>query len=66
VSYGTAIAEVARTVVETQIKSRVVEMTNCVLVEQLKKKLETVQLSNSTFKHHIQDISRYKKIKLVL
>jgi len=61
VSYGTALAEEAHTVVETQIKSRAVEMTNCVLGEQSKKKLETFQLSNNTIKHHIQDVSRYKK-----
>jgi len=40
-------------------------MTNCVLGEQSKKKLETVQLSNNTIKHHIQDVSGYKKKKLV-
>jgi hypothetical protein len=41
VSYCTALAE-AHTVVETQIKPHAVEMTNCVLGEQSKKKLETV------------------------
>jgi len=62
VSYSTALAEEPHTVVETQIKSHAVEMTNCVLGEQSeKKKLETVQLSNNTIKHHIQDVSSYKK-----
>jgi hypothetical protein len=38
VSYRIALVEEAHTVVETQIKPRVVEMTNCVLGEQSKKK----------------------------
>lgn len=57
--YRTALAEEAHTVLETQIKPCAVDMTNCMVGEQLKKKLATVQLANNTIKHHIQDVSRY-------
>jgi hypothetical protein len=56
VSYCTALAE-AHTVAHTQIIICVVEMTIFVLGEQSKKKLEAVQVSNNTVKHHIQDLS---------
>jgi hypothetical protein len=40
-------------------------MATCVLGEQSKKKLETVQLSNDTVKSHSRFVSRYRKKNLV-
>jgi hypothetical protein len=51
------IREEAHTAAETLIKPRGVEMETCELGEESKKKLQTVQLSNNTVKHHIQDLS---------
>jgi hypothetical protein len=61
VSYRISLAEKAHTIVKTQFKPRVVEMTNYALGRQSNKKLETVQLSNNTIKNYIKDVSRYKK-----
>jgi hypothetical protein len=50
VIYHIALAGEAHTVPETLIKLCAVEVTTCVLGEQSKKKLETVQLSSITVK----------------
>jgi hypothetical protein len=57
VSYCIAFAGETHTIAETLIKSCSIEMAACVLGEQSKKKLETVQLSNNTVKRRIQDLS---------
>jgi hypothetical protein len=57
VSYRIAFGGAAHTIAETIIKPCAIEMAACVLGEQSKKKLGTVQLSNNTVKRRIQDLS---------
>jgi hypothetical protein len=57
-SFHIALRGEAHTVAETLIKPCAVEMETCELSEKSKKELKTVQLSNNTVKHHIQDVSR--------
>jgi hypothetical protein len=52
-SSHTAFRGEAHTVAETLTKPCAVEMETCELGEESEKKLETVQLSNNTVKHHI-------------
>jgi hypothetical protein len=57
VSCRIALAGEAHTIAETLTKPCAIEMSACVLGEQLKKRLERVQLSNNTVKGRIQDLS---------
>jgi hypothetical protein len=55
-SYCSALVGEAHTVAETLIKPYALEKTTCVLGEQSKNKLETIQLSsNNTVKSRVQD-----------
>jgi hypothetical protein len=56
VSYCIALEGEAHSSAETRNKPCAIEMATCVLGEQSKKKLETVQLSNNTVKYHIHDL----------
>lgn len=55
----------AHTAAETLIKPCAVEMETCELGEESKKKLKTIQLSNNTVKHHVQDLSADLEKQLV-
>lgn len=57
VSYCTAFAGEAHTVLKSLIKPLAVEMVTRTLGEESKKKLETVQLSNNTVKRLLRDFS---------
>jgi hypothetical protein len=63
-SYHITVAGEANTFAENRIKQHEVKMAICVLGERLKKKFETILLSNNTVKCHSRFVSRYSK-KLV-
>jgi hypothetical protein len=65
VSCLTALAAEARTVAETLVKLCALEMATCVLGEESRKKLDTVQLSNNAVKRRIEDLSADIKKQLV-
>jgi hypothetical protein len=64
ISYRSALQKERNTVVETLLEPHAVEMVTCVLGAGSKKK-QTVQLSNSTVKRRIQDLSADTKKRVL-